>query len=153
MLDNINFPKANPSNIKSSYEDIIHLPHHVSTTRPHMSVADRAAQFAPFAALTGHDAAVKETARLTHIRQELDEEEKEILDEKLQLLKSNLNSQPEIQVTYFIPDEKKEGGQYITVSGKIKKIDVYNRMLYMDNDHVIPMEEISSLEGELFNRM
>lgn len=143
----------NLSNSDHSYEDIIHLTHHVSTTRPHMSIYDRAAQFAPFAALTGHDAAVRETARLTDRRRELDEETKQRLDERLQLLKSNMESHPEILVTYFIPDDRKEGGQYTNISGKVKKIDVYNRMLYFENERCIPIEEITDIESKLFDKI
>ncbi len=137
-------------NTKNQYEDIIHLPHHVSTTRPHMSYYDRAAQFAPFAALTGHDAAVKETARLTNERVELDEETKQILDKKLQMIRSSLSEGPEIIVTYFVPDEHKEGGSYLTVSGKVTKIDEYKHMIHLDGVKVIPIQEIYGIDGTLF---
>ncbi|MCD8005221.1 MAG: hypothetical protein LUE91_06155, partial [Oscillospiraceae bacterium] len=94
------------------YSDIINLPHHVSATRPHMSMHDRAAQFSPFAALTGYDAAVKETARLTDQRAELDDDMKEKLSERINLLQENLAAAPAVEITYFIPDERKEGGAY-----------------------------------------
>ena len=133
------------------YDDIIHLPHHVSTTRPHMAVIDRAAQFSPFAALTGHDAAIKETARLTEERVELDEYMKESLNGKLQIIVERLKEQPEIKITYFRPDEKKDGGAYVTDSGTVKKIDGYKRIVVMTNRTEIPIDEIVSIEGDIFS--
>lgn len=127
----------------SRYEDIISLPHHVSASRPHMPIPDRAAQFAPFAALSGHDAAVKETARLTQERRELDEGIREILDEKLRMVQEMLHEdQPQITVTYFCPDERKAGGAYVTVSGQVRKIDLYGHSLIMGDGRQIPIEEI-----------
>lgn len=104
-----------------SYDDIIHLPHPVSPRHPQMPLADRAAQFSPFAALTGHDAAIRETARLTDSPVELEESGKEQLDRQLLLVQENLAQKPEIEVTYFQPDEKKSGGVYVTVCGRVKK--------------------------------
>lgn len=92
------------------YDDIIHLPHHISKTRPQMSMMDRAAQFSPFAALTGYDAAIKETGRLTDEKIELGEETKAVLDRKQSYLSDMISVQPEITVTYFLPDERKSGG-------------------------------------------
>ena len=131
------------------YEDIINLPHHVSTTRPHMSVYDRAAQFAPFAALTGHDVAIKEKARLTRERLDLDEEAKQLIDASLQRIRRNMDSHPDITLTYFLPDERKEGGEYITLSGKVNKIDEYSHLIFLDNGTTIPIKEIISIEGDL----
>ena len=99
------------------YEDIINLPHHVSKTRPQMSMLDRAAQFSPFAALTGYDAAIKETGRLTDEKIEMDEDRKAALDMKQAYLIEMIDEQPEISVTYFLPDTKKSGGSYVTVTG------------------------------------
>ena len=107
------------------YDDIIDLPHHVSRKYPQMPLLDRAAQFAPFAALTGHEAAIKETARLTEEEIELDENRKELLDLRLQYLQEHLSESPEVTVTYFKPDEKKSGGAYVTENGKVKKVDGY----------------------------
>lgn len=104
------------------YDDIIDLPHHVSATRPHMELSDRAAQFSPFAALTGYESAVREAARLTDQRVELDENAREALDKKLAVLEGRLAERPEVTVTYFVPDERKEGGSYVTVSGRVKRI-------------------------------
>ena len=111
------------------YDDIIDLPHHVSLSRPHMERSDRAAQFSPFAALTGYESAVKETARLTEQRVELDENEREALDKKQAVLAARLGEQPEITVTYFVADERKEGGSYVTARGRVKKIQRYEGML------------------------
>ena len=129
------------------YDDIIGFPHHVSATHPHMPIPNRAAQFAPFAALTGHDAAVKETARLTEERRELDDDIKGILDEKLRMVQEMLPvCQPQVAVTYFCPDARKAGGCYMTVSGKIKKVDAYGRSIMMEDNLQIPIGEIYGIE-------
>lgn len=136
---------------KQRYDDILYLPHHVSSKYPPMPLQDRAAQFSPFAALTGHDAAIKETARLTEKRVELDENSKEALDIRLQLLKDHLTEQPVIAFTYFKPDKKKSGGLYVTVTGIIKKIDEYERKILLQDGTEILMKELLSIEGSLFN--
>lgn len=135
---------------QTNYDDIIHLPHHVSKKHPQMSISDRAAQFAPFAALTGHGAAIKETARLTDARIELDENAKTILDEKLKIIQETLDERPEITVTYFQPDEKKAGGRYVSAAGIVKKIDLYRRSVLMEDGRWIPILDIFEIEGELF---
>ncbi|EGT4625283.1 TPA: hypothetical protein KNN56_001696 [Clostridioides difficile] len=132
------------------YDDIIKLPHHVSKVHPHMPIPDRAAQFAPFAALTGHDAAIKETARLTEERVELDENAKAVLDEKLRLVQEVLTENPELTVTYFQADEKKAGGTYLSVTGNVKKVDMYAQALLMADGLRIPLKDIYDLEGNLF---
>ncbi|MCM1543174.1 MAG: YolD-like family protein [Blautia sp.] len=129
------------------YDDIIDLPHPVSTRHPQMPLADRAAQFSPFAALTGHEAAIREAARLTDAFVELDEDRKRELDEQLQLLKEEESQEPEIEVTYFRPDLKKSGGSYVTVRGQVKKIDEYNRRIHFVDGTVIPMESMYSMEN------
>ncbi len=129
-----------------TYDDIIHLPHHVSATHPHMAAIDRAAQFSPFAALTGYDAAIKETARLTDKRVELDESMKEALSNNLQMIADRLKEHPEIAITYFQPDAKKNGGAYVTVINTVKKIDVYERIVVMTDGIVIPVDEIISID-------
>lgn len=126
----------------NKYEDIINLPHHVSPTRARMPIADRAAQFSPFAALTGYEDAVKETARLTQEWIELDECSKVILDERLQMIKKHIKEKPSITVTYFEPDEKKEGGRYVTRSGEVKKINEYERLLILNDGGFIPIDKI-----------
>lgn len=133
-----------------AYDDIIHLPHHVSATHPHMPVIDRAAQFSPFAALTGYDAAIKETARLTDEKVELDEYMKDVLNDRLQIIADRLKEHPEIAITYFQPDVKKNGGAYVTVSGRAKKIDEYKRVVVMSDGTVVPIDEIINIEGQIF---
>lgn len=137
-------------NYDHRYDDIINLPHHVSQSHPHMSTLDRAAQFSPFAALTGYESAIKETARLTNNRMELDEAAKNVLDEKLRILYEQLNRQPVIEITYFKPDEKKNGGAYVSVIGIVKKIDGYKRMIIMQDETRIAIEEIIRITGDIF---
>lgn len=133
-----------------SYDDIIHMPHHQSKKHPAMSLYVRSAQFAPFAALTGYEDAVRETARETSERIEIDEELKEILDMKLQLLHENLNQKQEITFTYFVPDLKKEGGEYITEVGIVKKIDFENQVIILANQKEISISEIIDISGKMF---
>lgn len=132
------------------YDDIIHLPHHISKTRPQMSMMDRAAQFSPFAALTGYDAAIKETGRLTDEKIELGEETKAVLDRKQSYLSDMISVQPEITVTYFLPDERKSGGTYLSVTGKLKRIDEYERMMILTDGKKIPLDDIMDIESNLF---
>lgn len=124
------------------YDDIINLPHHVSTKHPRMSLEARAAQFAPFAALTGYDDQVKETARLTNERKELADGLKMILNEKILKIKEKLYIMPEVTITYFVPDLRKKGGKYVTVTGKVKKIDEFKQTIIFDNKVEIPIHEI-----------
>ena len=127
------------------YADIIDLPHHVSKRHPQMSMEKRATQFSPFAAMVGHDAAVLETARFTEEQMELTEDEKAIIDGKLQTIQAHIKEQPEITVTYFQPDEKKSGGAYVTVTGFAKRIDGVEQLLIMKNGVEIPIEKIIAL--------
>lgn len=129
-----------------NYDDIINLPHHVSTKHPRMSALDRAAQFSPFAALTGHDAAIKETARLTNIKLDLDDDKKEELDSRLQMLRAQTALRPEVEITYFVPDTKKSGGSYLSIRGSIKKFDDIEHKLLMENGTIIPINDIYGLE-------
>lgn len=133
-----------------NYDDIIELPHHVSAVHPQMSLADRAAQFSPFAALTGHEEAILETARLTEEFIELDEGRKEQINEKLKYLRENQAEKPEITVTYFQKDIRKNGGAYVTVRGQVKRIDEYECQVILTDGTGIAMEQIFSIEGELF---
>lgn len=132
------------------YDDIINLPHHVSKSNPHMSTLNRAAQFSPFAALTGFDGAIKETARLTNKRMELDETTETVLDEKLRIVHEQLSSQRSIEITYFQPDEMKTGGAYISAIGIVKKIDRYEQTVVMRDETRIPIEDIIRITGEIF---
>jgi len=138
---------------RSPYEDIINLPHHVSPTRPRMSRADRAAQFSPFAALSGYGDAVQETARLTNRRIELDESAKAALDEKLRLLAEVIEDRPEAAITYFLPDRKKAGGEYVTATGQVKKVDAVAQELVMANGRIIPIADIIEVESRLFQTL
>lgn len=130
------------------YDNIINLPHHVSKSYPPMSRLNRAAQFSPFAALTGYEGAIKETARLTDKKVELDETAKSALDEKLRIIHEQLTSNPEIEITYFQPDEKKDGGAYVSTFGIVKKIDSYERAIVMQDGTRIEIEDIISIKGE-----
>lgn len=132
------------------YDDIINLPHHVSKKHPQMSLYMRSAQFAPFAALTGYEDAIKETAREVQERIEIDEELRTILDSKLQIIIENIKFKPEISITYFVPDLKKDGGEYVTVSGIVKKIDMYNQLIYLVNNIQISTNEIIDISGNIF---
>ena len=135
------------------YEDILNLPHHVSKTRPQMSMLDRAAQFSPFAALTGYDDAIKETGRLTDEKIEIDEDRKAALDMKQAYLIEMIDEQPEISITYFLPDTKKSGGAYVTVTGNLKRFDEYERLLILTDGKKIPMDDIADIESDLFRGM
>ena len=143
----------NDSDKIRNYDDIIDLPHHVSTTRPRMTNMDRAAQFSPFAAVVGYDAAVKETARLTDARVEMDENSKTILNEKLQMILEHSDRNPEIMITYFVQDSKKAGGAYVSTTGILKKVDAYEQVLVMRDGTRIPLSDIFEIEGELFGSM
>ena len=132
------------------YDDILHLPHPTSKRHPRMPIVDRAAQFSPFAALTGHRAAIEETARVTDHRIELDEDAKEQLDQTLQLLLERIDEQPEITVTWFSPDKKKAGGQYHTATGKLKRIDSREGRLTLTDGNQIPLEDLLEIRSESF---
>ena len=139
--------------MNGKYDEIMGLPHHVSKTRPQMPMSDRAAQFAPFAALTGYDAAIKETGRLTDERIELDVEALSALDMKYQLLMEALDEAPEVTITYFQPDERKAGGKYVSAVGTVKKIDNFERRITMRDGTRIPMDDVLSIDGELFSSL
>lgn len=130
------------------YDDIINLPHHQSKERPHMSLHDRAAQFAPFAALTGHEDAIKETARLTENEMLLDESIKEEINSKINELSEHLSEKQNVSITYFKPDKKKTGGAYLTDIGIVKKINEAEKILIMDSGMKIQMEQIYGIEIE-----
>ncbi len=133
------------------YEDMINLPRPKSKTRQPMSMLNRAAQFSPFAALTGHEAAVKETARETEKRIELDPYMRDALDHKLEILMEELKNKPQVKIIHFQADEKKAGGKYIETSGTISKIDEYHHTIHMSDDRKIPIEDILDIEGRIFD--
>ena len=135
------------------YDDIIHLPHHVSQKHPRMSMHDRAAQFASFSALTGLEAAILETARVTDVKLELDESQQTRLSTRLALAQKHIREQPELAILYFRPDERKEGGAYVTTRGRAKKIDPVEHLVVMADGTRIPMDDIYTVEGELLDML
>ena len=139
--------------MNNRYDEIMELPHHVSKTRPQMPMSDRAAQFAPFAALTGYDSAIKETGRLTDERIELDEEALTALDRKYQLLMDAFDDAPEVTITYFQPDERKAGGQYVSATGTVKKVDDFERLITMQNGTKIPMDDVLAVDWDFFSNL
>ena len=140
-------------NISHKYDDIINLPHHVSKKHPQMSLHDRAAQFSPFAALTGHKEAINETARLTDEKQILSEDVIAKLNEQLNLIKENIGTNQTVTITYFVPDDKKSGGAYISHIGVVKKIDEYNHTVVLTDKTVIPIEQISDIQSDIFSEI
>lgn len=140
-------------NASRKYDEIIDLPHHVSKTRPQMPMSDRAAQFSPFAALTGYDSAIRETGRLTDEKIDLDEESLNALNMRYQMLTDALEERPEVRITYFKPDERKAGGAYVTITGAVRKIDDFEQTIIMQDGTRIPMGDVLSLEGELFSAL
>ena len=136
-----------------NYDDIINLPHYISKKHPQMSIEARSAQFAPFSALTGYDEAIKETARLTDKRIEIDDGLKVVLNNKLQYILENLKLKPEIILTYFVYDDKKIGGKYVEKIGVVKKIDMVEQYVMLIDKTKIPVLEIINITGEIFNSM
>lgn len=131
------------------YEDIVNLPHPVSRYHVPMPLIQRAAQFAPFAALTGYDEAIEETGRQTDDRVALSESEITILNRKLQILEQILDRRPEVTITYFVPDLRKKGGAYHTVSGSLEKIDAQHQRIVMRSGEVISMGQLIGIEGDI----
>lgn len=136
--------------MKTPYDDIIHLPHHISKRHPQMSLYNRAAQFAPFVALSGHDDAIEETARLTEARRELTQGERDVLNRKLNWLLQRDDS-PVIGITYFQSDKRKSGGRYCTVAGTIKKVDHAEGRIVMADRTAIPFDAVLDMQGEVFD--
>lgn len=134
--------------MKGPYDDIIHLPHHVSPKRPPMPMEDRAAQFSPFAALTGYDSTIRETARLTDRKIELSDDAKAVLDAKIAWIRSQLSARPTVTIVYFVPDGSKEGGAYRTLTGQVKQIRDLERVLVLTDGTKISFEDILDLQGE-----
>ena len=136
----------NTENHSNKYDDIINLPHH-------KSMIDRAAQFSPFAALPCYGDAVKETARITDAKIELDESEKALINEKLLMIAEHLDNKPLVSITYFNPDTKKKGGEYLTITGTVKKLDVYNNQIKMTDGTTVKFDDIISVESDLFTEL
>lgn len=133
-------------NSREEYEDIIYLPHHISVTRPQMPMEDRAAQFSPFAALRGYDAAIEEKNRMTERRTELDEYETAELNRKLCILAEHQKEALLVELTFFRPDMRKEGGAYIHRTGVFWKLDLEKGRLLLEDRTAIPIEELRTLE-------
>ncbi len=126
----------------SEYDDIINLPHHRSVKRTHMSIYQRAAQFAPFAALTGYDAAIDETARLTDQKLELSDEQADHLNVQIQRIVENIADKPQVEITYFVPDNRKSGGEYVTVTGNVRRVDDSNREIVFVDGMTVGIDDV-----------
>lgn len=135
----------------NKYDDIINLPHYTSATRQRMSISDRAAQFSPFAALTGYDGVIKETARQTEGQDEISDESTAILDRKLRFLNDVAGEHPYVEITYFIPDSRKKGGRYETIYGYLKMIDSNENCIILMDKQSVGFEKIRSLDSTAFN--
>ena len=136
----------------SRYDDIIHLPHHVSKTRKPMPMINRAAQFAPFAALTGHDEVIAETARQTTPKQILSSDEQEILSKRLAYAISHIGERPNLTFTYFIPDTQKEGGRYVSTTGILRAYDDFEKRIVLEDGTVVLVETIVSISGDMLDK-
>lgn len=139
-------PAGNPH----KYDDMIGLGHHISRTHPPMARIKRAAQFASFDALTGFGAAIHEAGRETEEKKELSEDEMDMINARLAVIEQHIKEQPSIAVTYFLPDDKKAGGRYVTVSGNVRKLDGIERAIIMADRTKIPIEDVRYIEGDLF---
>ena len=135
----------------SKYEDIINMPHHVSKKHPHMSILDRAAQFAPYAALTGHKDLIDETARLTDRKIDLNEEEKKILNYKLKIILDQIDLKPMVKITYFMKDNRKDGGCYLSITGIVKRIDDFKKVIILDDNSKISIDDVLDIESSIIN--
>ena len=132
------------------YEDIVNIPRHISKVHPQATMADRAARFSPFAAISGYEDMVKEAARVTEERIDITDATKELLNEKMNMIIEFLDEQPEVTITYFEPDKKQDGGAYVSITGTVKRIDEYERIVLMSNDKKIRIDEIYAIESDLF---
>lgn len=136
----------------NNYADIINLKRPVSNHN-HLSIESRASQFSPFAALTGYDSEVKETARITDKRIEIDDGLREMLNVKLNYLNDHIRENPNISITYFVKDSKKDGGKYLTKQGTIKRIDTVNEIIKFNDNMVIPMNDMINITGDIFDTL
>ncbi|MBO6209316.1 MAG: hypothetical protein J6N99_01380 [Schwartzia sp.] len=139
-------PEGNPH----KYDDMIGLGHHISKTHPPMARIKRAAQFASFDALTGFGAAIQEAGRETEEKLELSEDMIDMIDARLAVVQQHIKEQPNIAVTYFLPDDKKSGGRYVTVSGNVRMLDGIEHAIIMADRTKIPIEDVRYIEGDLF---
>ena len=129
----------------NEYDDIINLPHHQSSKRPHMNSHQRAAQFAPFAVLTGYDAAIDETARLTDQKLELSDEQANHLNAQIQHIIENIADKPRVEITYFVPDNRKSGGEYVTVTGRVRRVDDHNREIVFADGMMVAIDDVYAI--------
>ena len=134
------------------YDDIINLPHHTSKVHPRMPMEKRATQFSPFEALTGYGDAVAETVRLTDSRMDLDESERAVLEERLQLLLDAETPKPDVSLTWFIPDKRKAGGRYVTHTGILRKFDALARVIVMEDGTLVPVDEVTDVQSKLLQK-
>lgn len=139
--------------MSNKYDDIIDLPYPSKTARQRMSMHDRAAQFSPFAALTGYEDAVEKTARVTDEKLELAEDMKAIIDAKLSVIADRINARPTVIITYFVPDEKKSGGKYVTVTDKIRDIDPIEREIVLEKKGRVEIENVRSIDSDIFSSL
>ena len=130
----------------NEYDDIINLPHHQSSKRPHMNNHQRAAQFAPFAALTGYDSAIDETARLTDQKLELTDEQADHLNAQIQRIIENITDKPQVEITYFVPDNRKSGGEYMTVTGSVRRVDDHNREIVFVDGMTVKFDDVWNIK-------
>ena len=137
---------------KRKYDNIINLPHRTSDKHPRMSRENRAAQFSPFAALTGYNAEINETARLTDEKLELSEDRINDINIKLQIVNDNIDECPEVTIEYFVPDKKKSGGAYVTVSGNVRRIEEHERVLIMKDGSTVSIDDIYAINGYIFSK-
>ena len=135
---------------KFPYEDIVNLPPHISKKHPQPSMMDRAARFAPFAAITGYEEMVLEEARVTEEQIHLDEDAVALICEKINMIQEFIDEKTEIKITYFEPDKKKSGGAYITITGTPKRVDEFEQLLIMTDGKKIKFDSIYRLESDLF---
>ncbi len=135
-----------------NYDDIINMPHHVSSRYAPMPLLNRAAQFAPFAALTGYDAAVRETARTTEDECTLDESRLEILNGRLLTLQEKQQEHPMVTLSFFLADDRKTGGAYLTTTGAVKRVDDFERLVILDDGTEIPIDRIVEITGNIFSK-
>ena len=137
--------------MSGTYDDIIDMKRPLSRRADKMSISDRAAQFSPFAALSGYEEAVEETARLTDVKKTLTEEAVAAINAKLQVVLRHLDKGPRLKICYFVPDARKSGGEYVTIRGTVKRIDEYEGCLIMGDGLVIPLDQIREIEGKIFD--
>lgn len=135
------------------YDDIINLPHHVSKTHPHMSLADRAAQFSPFAALTGYEEAIKEAGRIVDEKIELSEEEKEEINRQLNYLNEHKKDNIQITITYFLKDMKKNGGSYRQITSNLKRLDEIEKTILLADNTILRIDDIRKIQSPLFDTL